>query len=309
MVTERYGQFDPQGKNQTLSRTFRRYNSLPPALSPLQEGVTPAGQKLTKTDIKMQLQQYGDFAEITDVIMDTHEDPVLQEGTDICAEQAAETVELIRIAVLCGGTTVFYANGVTSRAAVDSPPLSGDFRKIKRFFDRHRARPITKIIKASVNIATEPVAPAFICLCHTDLEPDLTDLTRFVPLEKYSSAMKAQPGEIGKIDSFRFITTSLFTPWYAAGASGTTYLSDGQTASVAAKCDVYPIICLARDAYGIVPMTGQKNVDVFAVSPKPSDSDKLGQRGHVGWKTYQGAVILNDQFIARYEVAATADPE
>ena len=36
-----------------------------------------------------------------------------------------------------------------------------------------------------------------------------------------------------------------------------------------------------------------------------SDSDKLGQRGHVGWKAYFGCVILNQLFISRLECGAT----
>jgi N4-gp56 family major capsid protein len=47
----------------------------------------------------------------------------------------------------------------------------------------------------------------------------------------------------------------------------------------------------------------------MVVNPKPSDSDPLAQRGHVAWKSMQKAVILNDAWMVRVEVAVTANPE
>lgn len=106
MVVERFGQKDPLRKNQTKTCKWRRYNSLARASAPLAEGVTPKGKRLTYTDVNATLEQYGDLLELTDVIADTHEDPVFQESMDLCGEQAAETVEELRIAVLKSGTNV-----------------------------------------------------------------------------------------------------------------------------------------------------------------------------------------------------------
>lgn len=107
MVVERFGQVDPQQKNKTKIAKWRRYNSLARATAPLAEGIPPAGQKLTYTDVTAALEQYGDSVEITDVIADTHEDPVLMETMDLCGEQAAETIEELRINVLKAGTNVY----------------------------------------------------------------------------------------------------------------------------------------------------------------------------------------------------------
>jgi len=53
-------------------------------MTPLLEGVTPAGLKLDFKDYVVQLNQYGDFIQISDVVEDTHEDPILSEATQIC---------------------------------------------------------------------------------------------------------------------------------------------------------------------------------------------------------------------------------
>lgn len=308
LVTERYGQSKPLPKKHTQTVKFRRYESLARAAAPLAEGITPAGQKLTKTDITAILQQYGDLVTITDVIRDTHEDPVLQEAVDIAGEQIAETIETIRIAVLRAGSTVFYANGVASRALVNSTVKAGDLRLVVRYFHKMKARTISKIVSASAMISTEPVAPAYFAMCHTDLISDLRDTPGFVPIEQYSNSDKTQPGEVGKIETIRFVCTPLFEPFLASGVSGTTFLSNGVAPSAAAAADVYPIIIVAENSYGIIPLQGEGAVTPTVINPTPTKSDPLGQRGSVGWKTWQTACILQQSWLARYEVACTAKP-
>lgn len=309
MVLERFGQVDVQAKNKSKTRKYRRYKSLPRAVAPLAEGVVPAGKQISYEDITATLEEYGDYVEITDVIADTHEDPVLKEMSRLCGEQAAETIECIRFSVLKSGTNVYYAGGiVTSRATVAAAVSRGDFDRVVRAFRRNKARTISKIVKASADVATEPVAPAFFGLGHSDLAPDIRNTTGFTAVEKYSDADKALPGEIGKNGEIRFICSALFEPWLAAGATTTTMLSNGAyTASGAA--DVYPILVVARDAYAIVPLQGFNSVTPAVINPgTPSIADPLGQKGCVSWKTYQTCAILNEQFVARIEVACTSNP-
>jgi N4-gp56 family major capsid protein len=309
MVIERFGQAKPLKKNHSMVVKFRRYESLRANTAPLSEGIPPAGQKLNHTDVTATLQQYGDFTEITDVIQDTHEDPVLMEAVDLCGEEAAEVIERVRISHLKGGSNVFYANNVSGRSSVNSGPLRGDLRKIERHFRRYKGREISSIVKASAKISTEPIEPSFIIMGHTDLAHDFREMDGFVPWAQYSDSDKRMKGELGKVDNFRIILTALFEPWEAAGASGTTYLSGRVAVTTAASCDVYPVLVCAKNSYGIVPLQGAESVKVNVVNPnKINHANKLGQTGFVSWKTYQTACILNNNWIARYEVAATANP-
>lgn len=312
MVVERFGQVDPQQKNKTKTCKWRRYNSFPRAIQPLAEGVPPTGNKLTYVDIQATLEQYGDAYPLTDVIQDTHEDRVLQEMIDLSGECAAETIETIRINILKAGTNVFYANGATSRATVTSPPTRGDFRLIYRYFKNNKAREISQIIAASAKISTEPVMPAYFAMGHTDLDADIRAIPSFIPAKNYADSTKVLPGEIGSVEQFRIILTAMFEPWSlaATSVSSTTYLSGGVEVSTAGYPDVYPLIFVARDGYGIVPLQGYNSVTPMVVNPgKPSTGDPLGQIGWVSWKTYQTAAILNQAWVARLECAATARPE
>ena len=121
--------------------------------------------------------------------------------------------------------------------------------------------------------------------------------------------MKALPGEVGSLEEFRIILTPMFEPWEVAGAAGTTYLSSGVAPASSLGADVYPLIFVARDAYGIVPLQGFESVVPYVINPnKPTKSDPLAQLGYVAWKTYQTAGILNHSWIARLEVTALASP-
>lgn len=309
MIIERYGQIYTHKKNTTRTRIFRRYESLQRATAPLAEGVTPTGKRVLFTDIRCTLEQYGELVELTDVIHDTHEDPVLKEMMNVLGENASETIEEIRFNIIKAGSSVFRAGSVPARSSIDSTVARGELRQIVRSLRKNKAKPISQIISASAKVSTEPVAPAFFGLCHTDLVSDIRDVPGFVPVEQYSQDTKAQLGEIGKVEEIRFVGSPIFEPWLAAGASGTTYLSNGGHPSPAASADVYPILILARDAIGIVPFQGERAVTPSVINPDQADkSDPLAQRGYVGYKTYQTACILNDNWMERYEVLSTSRP-
>ena len=108
---ERFAQSKPMPGSKGTSMTFTRYNSIALATTPLTEGVTPVGKKVTSTNVVMPLSQYGDVLGLTDVVADTHEDPILKEMGIIIGEQAAKTIETVRWGVVKACTNVFYANG------------------------------------------------------------------------------------------------------------------------------------------------------------------------------------------------------
>lgn len=299
LVLEKFGQAKtlPEASSKVIK--FRRYSALPTVPTALTEGVTPTGQQLAVTDITATLTQYGDKVTISDVIMDTHEDPVLNEAVTLIGEQAAQMIEKMRFGVLKAGTNVLYGNGA-ARNAVNTAITVSLQRRAVRALKRQNARFITSVVRSTPSYGTENVAPGFVALIHPDLEADVRGLTGFVPAEKYGS-MTPWENELGKCEDVRYVSSTIFEPWADAGGAKGTMLSTTGT-----NADVYPVLYVARDAYGIVALKGMFAVTPMVVNPKPSDSDPLAQRGHVGWKAMQTAVILNDLFMIRAEVAATA---
>ncbi|MEO8296343.1 MAG: N4-gp56 family major capsid protein [Burkholderiales bacterium] len=299
LVLEKFGQAKPLPSNSTKVMKFRRYNALPTTPTTLTEGVTPSSQALTVTDVTATLSQYGGLTTISDVIMDTHEDDTLNEAITLLGEQAAQMIEKMRYGVLKAGTNVLYANG-SARNAVNTPISITLQRRAVRALKRQNARFITSVVRSTPSYGTENVAPGYIALIHPDVEADVRGIASFVPAEKYGSLTPFE-NELGKIEDVRYLSSTIFEPWVDAGGAKGTMLSTSGTSA-----DVYPVLFLGRDAYGIIALKGMFALTPMVVNPKPSDSDPLAQRGTVGWKAMQTAVILNDAFMARGEVAATA---
>lgn len=304
-VLERFGQVDTQPKNKGKTRTFRRYHSLPPATAPLAEGITPQGQKIRFTNYEATLEQYGDYVELTDIVVDTHTDPVLQEMSRRCGDQIVDTVEMVRFGILKGGTNVYLAGGVASRSLIATSVSKNDLRKVYRGLKRARAMEISSVISATPKIGTMPVGRAYFACCHTDLDADLRNVAGFIPVEQYGDGgTSALQYEIGKIENIRFLCTTMFEPFLEAGASGSTLLTGGSSGT--GNADVYPILIFGQDAYGLVPLQGQQSVTPSVLQPNtPRSSDQLGQRGHVGWKLMTTCVITNELWMARLEVGAS----
>jgi len=299
MCLEKFGQAQPLPSNKTMSMKWRRYNALAVRTSPLAEGVTPESDKLTAEDVTLTLAQYGSLVEITDVIADTHEDPVLQVAINSVAEQAAKTVETLRYNTLKACTNRFYANQVASRNLVATTITRADQRKVVRALERQEARPITTIVRSTPSFNTENVLPAFIAVTHVDLTSDIREMDGFINVADYGK-LSPYETEIGACEEVRYLKSTIFTSYPGAGAATSSMINTGGLA------DVYPMIFFGQDAYGIVALKGKFAITPMVLNPNvPRGGDELGQRGSVGWKTMQGTVILNDAWMAVYECCAT----
>lgn len=242
-----------------------------------------------------------DVVEITDVVADLAEDPVLQDASMLCGEQAAETIESLLWDVIIGGTNVYFANG-SARGDVNSVISLNKQRAITRHLKSERAKKVTSMLSSSVKYGTEAVDAAFLAFAHTDCEADIRGLAGFTPTEKYGS-MKALPYEIGKVEDVRYIMTPIMAPVADAGGTAATNTTVSTTGTAS---DVYPIVYVGKEAYGHVALKGPEAIAPMIRNPGTIDSsDPLGQKGSVGWKTYHKAMILNQAWMVRLEVAVS----
>ena len=225
LVLDKFGQPKPLPAHSTRTIKFRGYEHLPNQPKALTEGVTPQASKPTLKDIEATINQYGDWIELTDVLADTHEDPLIAEFSDILGEQAAIMRE------------------------------------------------------------------------------------RFLDVKDYGGGYKPMPGEIGSVEGVRYLCTTVFEPWENGGA--TIDQSSGILSAGGAKADVYPVLYLAKNAFGIIPfnrMNGGKSPIVpMVLNPNiPRGGDPMGQRGSIAWKMWHGAIILYDMHMIRAEVAVSS---
>jgi len=301
IVLSKFGQSKPLPKNKADTVKFRRPNPFPVSTTPLTEGVTPTSQALTYTDVTVQLAQYGQVTEITDKVEDMAEDPVLKDASMLSGEQAAETLELVTWGALRAGTNVGYTNG-TARNQVNTTLTLNAIRAAVRSLQANRGRPVTQMLAGGPLYNTTPIEGGYIAFGHTDLEQDIRSLPGFTPVAQYGSRKVLCPQEVGSVENVRFILSPVLTPFPDAGglANGVVVSTTGTNA------DVYPLVVISKDAYGLVPLKGENAIKPTVINPdQASKSDPLGQRGYVGWKSYFAATILNEAWCYRIETAVT----
>lgn len=304
LVFEKFGQAYPLPTKSTKIAKFRRFESLDATPKELTEGVTPTAQTFSVTDIEATVHQYGNLVTMTDVLLDTNDSPVMEQVTQIVGEQAAETVENMRIGVLLGGTNVEYANG-TARNEVNTPISLPLQRRITRKLKNQKARFLTDSIKSTPRFYTESISPCFVAVCHPDCEADIRSMPHFQDVKDYGNTSPWE-NEIGAVEGVRYLFTTLMKSWPDAGGAKTNAAGDTMVSTTGIEADVYPILFLAKDAYGLVPLKGAESLTPVIINPSHTESDPLAQRAHVAWKTMQTCVILNQAWMVRAEVACTA---
>jgi len=307
LVHDRFGQRRPLKSNSGRTVKFRKFSALPTNTVPLQEGVTPAGQQLSKTDITATVQQYGDFVTVTDVVTWVNEDSVLMETAELLGEQAGQTLDLIYRDRLVGGTNVMYANNVAARGNITGAATGianeKDLKWAVRTLVRANTRKWTSMIRPGTGVGSTPIRPAYWAITHPDVVTDLEDFsTLWTPVEKYAAQTQVMEHEVGAFSrGVRFVETTNAKIWpNAGGADGNVLVSTGGT-----LCDVYATLIYARDAYGIVPLEGHAMENIRKPLGSAGAADPLNQRGTSGWKAMTTARILQELFMIRYETGAS----
>ena len=283
LVHDQFGQKHPIPKNGGKQIEFRKYDSLPKALTPLTEGVTPNGQKLTMDTITATVVQYGGYVELSDILMLTAIDNNLMEATRLIADQASKTLDTVTREVLNGGTNVQYAEGqVSARNALVGGQETGNHyltidavRKAVRFLKVMNARRING---------------DYVGIIHPDVAYDLMSDPKWVNVKTYSDPSGIYNGEIGKIEGVRFVETSEAKVFTGEGASGR---------------DVYSTLVMGADAYGVTEITDGGLQHIVKQLGSAGTADPLNQRATCGWKATKVAERLVEQYLVRIETAST----
>ncbi len=206
LVFDQFAQKRPIPRNGGKSIEFRRFNSLPKAIRPITEGVTPTGSKLTVTPVSATVDQYGDYVELTDMLELTSVDPVVVEATRQLADQAGRTVDTVVRNQIMGGTNVNYCpsvdeNGVetevTSRAQLDESC-------------KLRVRDVFKAAAQLRAMNAPTIDGSYVAVIHPYVAFDLMQDAegQWVDIQKYAKPENILNGEIGTLGGVRFVQSS-----------------------------------------------------------------------------------------------------
>ncbi len=297
----------PKGATTSTPNTW----TVDPAAHQLGEGETPNAETITAQDITATLQQYGVLYRYSDRVDDMYEDDIPEQMVKLTGERMGLLLEMVRYGVLKAGTNVYRAGSVAARSSITALVSGNLLANVGRGLSANLAMKMTEILAPSQNVGTSSIEAAFIAVCHSDLEQDLrTQLSGFTHVSDYGSRKPVHPNELGSWQQFRFVTSPHTGPYLNAGAATTlnTRLAGGVPNSTGAELiDVYPILIMGEEAYGDVMLRGMESIKAYHMRPnEESKDDPLGQRGHVGAKTYFTAVRLNELHMAVVEVGCSS---
>ncbi len=283
LVHTQFGQKHPIPRNGGKTIEFRKYDSLPKALTPLTEGVTPDGQKLNMSVVRATLAQYGAYIELSDILLLTAIDNNLVQATRLLGSQAGRTIDTITREVLNGGTNVQFAEGqVSSRDALH---YTGEDNNCNLTVDAvRRAVRFLKVMNA------QKIDGSYVGIIHPDCSYDLMSDPKWVNVKSYSDPDGIYEGEIGKIEGVRFVETSEAKVWKGEGASNR---------------DVYSTLILGADAYGVSELSGGGLEHIVKQLGSAGTADPLNQRATAGWKATTVSERLVEQYMVRIETTSS----
>lgn len=276
LVHDQFAQKKPIPQNSGKTIEFRKFASLPKALTPLTEGVTPDGKSLNVTAITATVAQYGDYITQSDVLELTTIDNTIVEATKLLGRQAGLTLDTITRNVLHSGTNVTYcpkvaADGsetaVTSRAALDNT-----------------CQLTVKVIQQVVAKLRAQNAPTingkYVAIIHPYVAYDLMRDPEWIGAHKYAKPENLYEGEIGEISGVRFVQTTE-AKIYEGGVFGSLFMG--------------------ANAYGVTEISGGGLQTIVKQKGSAGTADPLDQRSSVGWKAIKAAELLIPNYLVRVE--------
>jgi N4-gp56 family major capsid protein len=298
--------------NQSKTVQWRRYEHLPLIAAPTQEGVTPDSTAVTVTDLTQQLYQYVGWIVLSDLSIETTEDPQLTIWGERQGVQMVRSMTKVREGVLQAGTSVTYSNG-TARNQINTLIGKDVITKTERAMALNMARRLTKLLTASQGYNTNPIPASYFSVCSTwvkwDIENTVGASNGFKPVESYSQQVTV-PGEFGAVGRTRFIEHEEMTFFPDAG----TTKGSGHKSTSGTNEDVFATLVFGEESFGITMLGGYngkgKNYDGIEGIVKPLGSggteDPANQRATIAVKTMQATKRLNENWMYRIESGATA---
>lgn len=266
-------------KNSGRTINFRKFNSLTAPSASLTEGVTPDGNNLDVSKIEAVVSQYGDFVTISDLIQLTGIDPVLTETSELLGEEAGELIDTKIQEGISKGTNVYFAGGVTTRAALataENKLTGADIKKIVRKLKNANAK---RFSDGFYHMQIDP-----------DIAYDLMEDPMWVDVSKYSKPEQMEKGELGKMHGMKFFESTNITTVKESGK------------------DVHLSYAYGKDSYGCVDLENGAGKPEIIVKPNGSagTNDPLNQRASAGWKNCFVSVITQPLALVRVETCSNS---
>ena len=198
-------QFLPAGHGDSVQ--WRKWNTFDKSLTPLTEGVIPSGQKFGQSAISVSVQQYGDYAAISDRLNLHAVDNVLLGAAEEMGAAGGETADTLVRNEVCTGTSVLYADTLDSSGAITGTPSY----RYQLSADNNRLTP--DVVNKAYTFLKKQKAPFFegnkyVAVIHPSAAYDLRSHPDWMEAHKYAAAHEIFEGEIGELHGVRFVEST-----------------------------------------------------------------------------------------------------
>ena len=292
LVHHQFGQKRQIPKNGGKKIEFRRFASLPKAITPLTEGITPPGQTLEVHKVEATVRQYGDYVKLTDVVQLTAIDNLLVESTDLCGAQGGQTLDTVVRDILHTGTNVFYAPKIGADGSVTEITSRADLT-VECVLTTDLVDQVVAFLRAQ---NTPTIDGYYVAVIHPYAAYDLTRDPLWRKPREYCDPEQIYKGEIGEYGGVRFVDSS----------EAKIYSGEGCPTGLG----VFGTLFFGENAYGCIDIEGTPAGENLEVIVKPLGSggtdDPLNQRGTCGWKALDTAAILIENYMVRVESCSKA---
>ena len=268
LVHDQFGQKHPIPKGRGKTIEFRKYDPLPKMLTPLTEGVTPDGQKLSLKKLTATVAQYGGYVELSDILMLTAIDNQLVQATKLLGSQAGRTLDTITREVLAGGTNVQYAEGqVSARSSL----VGGSATASANHYLTVKA--IQMAVRTLKRMNAPKINGNYVAIVHPDVTFDLMRDPEWQAPHQYVDTENIYSGEIGRIAGVRFVETTeakVFEPTALTAANRRltlkTALDSTGSTTIAVKEAITATDVSAFPSDGMSVMIGDKTATITSIT-------------------------------------------
>jgi len=204
LLHDRFGQVAniPAGSGKRTE--WRYFDPLPKALTPLTEGVSPAGSKLAMHTLDVTPNQYGDFVAYSDIISKTTIDPIVVQATLELGSQAGRTMDTITREVLAGGSNRMFAPSVASNGTITDILLRSSIDGGCLYTPAVNRAAVNELKRMNA----KKINGKYAVIIHPDTTNDMMGNTEWIDAQKHVNPEKIYAGNIGEMAGAVFNETT-----------------------------------------------------------------------------------------------------
>lgn len=269
----------PLGKKQRLPKgtgkqvKWLRYSAIAGSTVPLVEGTVPSEINFSTSNVTADIQQYGQYAKVSDLLSDVAIDPVLENLSERFGIAASKTIEELIVSEIANNCANQYAgatptNNYTNFASIPAAAVLSHKELIEA------------MIKQKAAFIGPHESGEYVCVLHPRAEYDLladSQAGSFLDVMKYTDNRPILNGEVGRMYGMRFLVSDKMLTSVGTGQAGQ---------------DIHQSFVIGEEAFGVVELNGDSMKMIMKKHGSAGANDPLDQFATVGYKIHG--------FVAKY---------